>query len=86
MSELLKPLYEICDAGDYWGITLGTRVVNDLGMIVIPGDSAVYIRFGKSNVAEIKGVYVDDFLNAEDPSFERLAKNTNNVCDENPYL
>lgn len=40
--ELVWPLYGICDAGDYWGETMTTHLINDLCMRQTHGDAALY--------------------------------------------
>lgn len=46
-SEVLylkKPLCGICDAGDYWDITMEEHLINDIGMVPIIGDKALHVK------------------------------------------
>lgn len=40
--RLVRPLYGLCDAGDYWTHTMETHLVNDLKMQQASGDSALF--------------------------------------------
>lgn len=41
LVKIEKPLYGICDSGDYWGVMINAHVVNDLGMVTILNYSAL---------------------------------------------
>ena len=42
--ELLKPIYGISDAGDYWGVTVDCHVKNDLVIAPQLGDPSLYVK------------------------------------------
>lgn len=42
LFELERPLYVICDAGDYGGETIETHLINELNMKSTGGDSAMF--------------------------------------------
>lgn len=70
LLELLLPLYGLCDAGDYWGITLDIHITDDLKMKPIKSDSAVYTWTQNGKISGLTGTYVDDCLNAGDEAFQ----------------
>lgn len=83
---LTKPLYGICDAGDYWGITIEGHVVNDLGMQPLRSDPALYAKFINQELCGITGIQVDDSLNAGDQRFEKITEATLTRFDSKPRL
>lgn len=78
--KLVMPLYGICNAGDYWGITVSEHNVIDLGMLHIPGDSALYVkqvnRGGANRTIGITRCYVDNALNTGTAEFETFTEST----------
>lgn len=76
--ELVRPLYGLCDAGDYWGDTMQTHLIKDLDMRQTNGDPELYIwkDKGKNNLAGICGMYVDDLLNAGNDAFQKHTVST----------
>lgn len=52
------------------------HVVNDLGMQRVPDDSDLFIKIRDFDTEGIMGTYVDDFLNAGTPKFERETQKT----------
>ena len=72
--EILKPLYGVCDAGDYWGITIITHVEEDLLMTPFAGDPSLYMKCGQGNIEGLLGAYVDDCLLAGDERFQTLTE------------
>lgn len=90
-EELLKlelPLYGVCDAGDYWGITVFEHNVNDLGMLSAPGDASLYVKRSTpkddSSVDGVSGMYVDDSINAGNERFEQLTEMTLQKFESKP--
>lgn len=44
LLELKRPLYDRCDAGDYWSETMNLHIVNDLGINETAGGSSLDVR------------------------------------------
>eukprot|EP00170_Pyropia_yezoensis_P001807 contig_7709_g1811 len=60
---LVLPLYGICDAGDYWHVTLTSHIEEDLGMVPLVSDPALYAkRDTNGKLLGLLGAYVDDCL------------------------
>lgn len=76
LLHLIKPLYGICEAGDYWGVTIEEHLTNDLKMIPVPGDSALYVKSKDDEVIGVTGSYVDDSLNAGRAKFVKMTDAT----------
>lgn len=62
--RLKKPLYGICDAEDYWGITMNSHLINDIGTAPVIGEDALYVKQDGHRMVGICGAYGDDVLNA----------------------
>lgn len=62
--ELRKPLYGLCNAGDYWSATIDQHLTNDLGMTPHVGDPSLYVQKMDGNMESIIGVYTDDSIHA----------------------
>lgn len=75
--ELLKPLHGLCNAGNYWGVTIAEHVVNDHGMKPPTSYPALYVKFSDSGlIVGLFGVHIDDCLNAGDESFKSSSLKT----------
>lgn len=72
LFELIRPLYGLCDAGDYWGHTIIDHLVNDIKMTNLAGDPCLFVKTGPNGIEGITGLYVDDCLNAGHESFQNL--------------
>jgi len=57
---LVRPLYGVCDAGDYWFVTLQRHVRDDLLMTPLSSDPALYMRKGFNGLVGIMGTFVDE--------------------------
>ncbi len=64
--RLEKPLYGICDAGDYWGETFSNHVQNTLKMESLHGDPSLHLKRSGSETIGLLGSYVDDSLFARE--------------------
>lgn len=77
-GELLRidlPLYGICDAGDYGHVTFATHTEQDLGMVSLTPDPALYIkRHPDGELSGLLGAYVDDVFMGGDERFQLLTK------------
>jgi len=71
---LKKPLYGVCDAGDYWGVTVAAHVEEDLGMTPLVGDPSLYVKDGTADITGLLGTCVDDCLLAGNESFQVLTE------------
>lgn len=69
---LLRPLYGMCDAGDYWHATLTGHVEKDLLMAPLTSDPAMYVKRGADgDILGLLAAYVDDILMAGNESFQK---------------
>lgn len=82
--QLVRPLYGICDAGDYWAATFTAHVENDLGMAPTTGDPALYVRDGADGVEGLLGTYVDDSILGGNETFQVLTEATLRQFDAKP--
>lgn len=92
LLELVKPLYGICEAGDYWGITMEEQLVNDLNMKPTPGDPALYVKVKGGKVIGITGSYLCNSLNGGNADFIQEADATlkkfeckASICDSSDF-
>lgn len=69
LLQLLRPLYGVCDAGDYWGVTIHFHAERDLGMTPSLGDPALYLSVSDGELEGLMAIYVDDI-------FTRATKNS----------
>ena len=79
-TEVLKlnlPLYGVCDAGDYWDVTLCAHIEGDLGMVPLTSDPALYAKWlADETLSGLLGAYVDDCLMGGDDAFAVLTHKT----------
>lgn len=64
LLNLTKPLYSLCDAWNYWSLTICGHTTSDLGMNPVVGDQALYAKENNGRTIEIVISHVDDLLNA----------------------
>lgn len=81
---LKKPLYGICDAGNYRGITIEEHLINDIGMVPIIGDRVLYVKRQGSKIIGPCGSYVEDLLNVSTLEFQKLAEQTLEQFESKP--
>lgn len=82
LLELTKPLYRLCDSGDYWGVTTENHLCNDLGMSSMLGDDARHFKIGANGVKSITGRYSDNTFNAGDIDLSwrsKIPRNCSNI-------
>lgn len=84
--ELLLPLYDLCDEGDYWEIRHDMHTTGDLGMSAFKSDRAVYIWVQHGDISGIAGTYVDDSLNAGNEDFQKHTERTLTKFGSKPRL
>jgi hypothetical protein len=74
--KLLKPLYGLSDAGDYWARTLLDHHRKDLHMTPTVTDGSLFFLRLAENLIGMSATYVDDSLRAGTPAFLKIAKAT----------
>ena len=81
---LVRPLYGVCDAGDYWFVTLQRHVRDDLLMTPLSSDPALYMRKGVDGLVGLMGTFVDDCLLGGTDGFQAATNKTLRVFDAKP--
>lgn len=76
LLELLKPLYGLTDAGDYWHVTFAKHLQHDLSMRPTAGDLALYTKTVHDGLACLLGTYVDDTIATGPASFDEDSRLT----------
>lgn len=76
LLHLLKPLYGLSDAGDYWHATFSRHLRDDLCMMPTAGDLSLFIKKIHGQLHGIIGTHVDDTLAAGNNSFEEHSRKT----------
>eukprot|EP00170_Pyropia_yezoensis_P001216 contig_5399_g1220 len=74
--RVLKPLYGLCDAGDYWSATMTAHVKADLCMSPLTGDPALYYTDGDGHADGLLGSHVDDMQLGGNENFQSLTEST----------
>jgi hypothetical protein len=69
LLKLLKPLYGLSDAGDYWSQTLSSFLTQQLRLKQATGDFSLFFRHLGTRTAGLSASHVDDLLNAGTPDF-----------------
>lgn len=77
LLPLIRPLYGICDAGDYWHATMTGHVEGDLGMRSLTSDPALFVKWGRDgHLIGLLAAFVDDLLMAGNKAFQKKAEAT----------
>lgn len=84
MLLLRKPLYGMCDAGDYWYATICEHLRSNLSMTPCTTDLSLWIRIKDGRLVGIEGNYVDDNLNAGTKKSEYVTDNTLEMFETKP--
>jgi hypothetical protein len=69
LLRLLKPLYGLEDAGDYWAVTLSRFHTDHLGLQQTAGDFALFFRSIRGRLLGMSGSYVDDLIQSGTRAF-----------------
>jgi Reverse transcriptase (RNA-dependent DNA polymerase) len=76
LLELVKQLYGLPDAGDYWENTMTKNLREDLQMKNISGDMSLFYKSISKRLQGLNGTYVDDSLLAGNDNFMKLSDKT----------
>lgn len=82
--RLVRALYGITDAGDYWNSTMDNHIKTDLGMNPLETDPSLYIPEGKGDISGLLGAYIDDCLLGGAADFQHLTERTLKRFDSRP--
>jgi Reverse transcriptase (RNA-dependent DNA polymerase) len=74
--KLLTPMYVLSDSGGYWGATMRHHFDEDLGMTILTGDAAMFVKTIRGELSGIICSNVDDLLQAVYQRFVDLTKKT----------
>jgi Reverse transcriptase (RNA-dependent DNA polymerase) len=69
MLKLLRPLYGLCDAGDYWARTILDHLAKDLNLVQTVGDSGLFFQTMNRKLVALTASFVDDLLMAGTKDF-----------------
>jgi len=81
---LVRPLYGVCDAGDYFFVTLQRHVRDDILMTPLSSDPALYMRKGVNGLVGLMGTFDDDCLLGGTDEFQTATKTTLRVFKAKP--
>ena len=76
LFKLLRPLYGLPDAGDYWHMKFANHLRDDLHMRDTIGDLSLFFHHTRGKLDGILGTYIDDSLIAGTPTVETLTDKT----------
>lgn len=69
LLKLLKPLYGLADAGDYWDVTMARHLKQDLGMDRTALGISLFFKLIQGQLGGLSGTYVDDGIHAGNEDF-----------------
>jgi Reverse transcriptase (RNA-dependent DNA polymerase) len=72
--QLLRPLYGLADAGDYWNATMVDHMLNDLGLFRTDSDLSLFYNRLNNRLNGISGTCVDDSLHAGSANYLELTE------------
>ena len=85
IPQLLRPIYDMTDASDYWGVTVDNHAKNDLGLVPLLGDPSLYIKRNEEDVDGLLGMCVDDRCLAGNEKMQQLTKLTLKKFESRPH-
>ena len=72
LLRLLKTLYGLTDAGDYWDVTMTNHLKKDLNMSQASLDISIFFKMIRGKLTGMSGMYVDDGIHAGNDEFLKL--------------
>ena len=76
LLHLLRPLYGLNDAGDYWHSTFSSHMLTDLNMTACTGDLSLFFKHVGERLCGLTGIYVDDQIGTGDAQFDKESRAT----------
>jgi transposase InsO family protein len=76
LLRLLKPLYGLSEAGDYWSETLRTFHLTAMQMEGMCGDMCMFMKHAGKLLVGCSASYVDDLLQCGTPEFKKQMQHT----------
>jgi hypothetical protein len=87
LLQLVKPLYGITEAGDYWGETVRSHHLNDLSMTPCDGDLSTYYKRAAQNFSGASATYVDDIIRTANSDFRmKMLETAKKFCLKKPKV
>lgn len=83
---IVKPIYGLSDAGDYWYTTLRSFMRDEFGIDKIASDLAFYLQHSDNGIIRMMGTYVDEICIDSDDTFEEISKLVEQRFDSNPSV
>ena len=79
--ELLKPLYGLGKAGDFWHKSFTEHLKKELHIMPSKSVPSLYSSFRRGDLMRMNGVHVDNFLRTENSNFKDNCKRTQEKLD-----
>lgn len=71
LLKLVKPIYGLCDLGDYWNVTIDNHLTKNLGMERVVSEASMYFRFDGTT---LYGINVNNVYNNINTGTKKLQK------------
>lgn len=84
LMRILKQLYGLSDAGDYWYATLRKLLQTELDMIPTLLDPAIFFQRHKTFIGGATGTYFDDTIHSVPKSFMKKTTRTAQIFNSKP--
>ena len=86
LLRVLKTLYGVPDAGDYWDVTFVLHVMEDLVMNPLTGDPALFLKKDAGDPDGMLGAYFDDYCMGGIQRFQDLTMATLDKFESKPRV